>query len=107
MIDYVSLVTEEFRKSFESACARQMSSLCAFSVGDHPLLRDTLKSIDGHTEVVDEVSAALTKRAQELQAFATVNRDAPEWPDVCIAMAAVRNAAAEVWRVDAKRVRAQ
>jgi hypothetical protein len=100
MIDYDALVTEEFRKSFENAFNNRMAGLDPQVVG--VLLGETLNSIEGLADV-DDLSAALTKRADELQAFAAANREAPEWSDICIAMGAVRNAAAEVWRADDAR----
>jgi hypothetical protein len=100
MVDYKNLVTEEFRKSFETAFSTQASSLDPEVVGE--LLGNTLQAIEGLT-VVDDVSAALTSRADELHAFAAANRSSPEWSDVCIAMGAVRNAAAAVWRADDER----
>ncbi|MCS4088790.1 hypothetical protein [Rhizobium sp. BK176] len=70
----------------------------ATKIVGHPLLEDTLKAIAGKTDIVDNVAAALSARADELAALAEAKRFTPEWSDLCIAMGAARSAAAEVWR---------
>jgi hypothetical protein len=98
MANYAELVTAEFRRSFEKANRNGASALDATSIVGHPLLSETLKAIEGKTDVVDDVAAALSARGDQLAAKAEANRQTPEWPDLCVAMGAVRNAAAEVWR---------
>ncbi|MCZ7861010.1 hypothetical protein O9X98_06290 [Agrobacterium salinitolerans] len=98
MTDMKSLVLLEFQKSFQNARNKNMSDLAPSAIGDHPLLLDTLRAIDGKTSSVDDASAALSRRADELEALAASCRTSPEWGDICVAMGAVRNAAVAVWR---------
>jgi hypothetical protein len=94
---YRDLTIREFRNSFASALSVGASD-ADLSVDENPLLLDTLAAIDG-LDVVDDVSAALGKRGNELEALARSKRGTPEWQEICLAMGAVRNAAASAWRV--------
>jgi hypothetical protein len=98
MTNYADLVTAEFRKSFENARRNRATNLDATAIVGHPLLTDTLKAIEGKTDTVDDVAAALSARADQLAALAEAKRHTTEWPDLCVAMGAARSAAAEVWR---------
>jgi hypothetical protein len=82
MANYADLVTAEFRKSFGNARGNGSSSLDATTIIGHPLLADTLKAIEGKTDIVDDVAAALSARADQLAAMAEASRQAPEWPDL-------------------------
>ncbi len=94
-----NLVIREFTNSFKSAREKGMSDIAPAEVATHRLLTDTLRDIDGSLSSVDDVSAALSKRADDLHALAEINRNSPSWGDVCVAMGAVRNAAVAVWHL--------
>lgn len=100
MTDFNTIVTDEFSKAFDAARSRGMTDLAAAMIAEHPLLKDTLAACSGVEGDVDELSSALTKRADELAKLAAADRTDPQWGDICIAMGAVRNAAAAVWRYE-------
>lgn len=91
---FQQMVVDKFREAFRSAQANLM--LDTGTIEDHPLLADTLSKIDGLT-VVDDVSLALSARADELQAMAEANRGSPDWPVICVAMGAARSSAFAAW----------
>jgi hypothetical protein len=91
------IVIEAFQYSFANAKRDGMTDLDPPMIAEHPFVTETLVAIKG-LSLADDLSATLSKRADELQKWAADNRSAPEWADVCIAMGAIRNAAVTVWQ---------
>lgn len=91
------LLVDEFTRSFASSRGKGMSGIAANAVATHPLLIDALHAVEGAC-TVDDASEALSKHGDKLQERAAANRASPEWPDLCVAMGAVRTTAAAVWR---------
>lgn len=46
---------------------------------------------------VEEISSALTERADDLHELAAADRNDPHWDDICFAIGSVRNSAVVVW----------